>query len=113
MTEGEDHQKCFMAIREWLRPHAPAQYLRSLNLAKPPAGNAPHVALQTQYRAILQRLHAGYSQTTLAGAPDINAARALMPIELAAACGVVAQAGFLVTFDTIPDARFAPIAPPP
>jgi hypothetical protein len=113
MTEGQDHQEAFMAIREWLRPHQPDQYLRSTTLAPAPVGHPARVALQNQYRAILDRLHAGYSQTTLAGATDVNAARDAMLTFLAPACEAVAQAGFLVTFDAIADPRFAAIPPPP
>lgn len=112
MTEGEDHQKSFMAIREWLRPYTPQQYLRSMNLTAPPANHLAHIALQAQYRAVLEGLHAGYSRTTLAGAPNVNTARDAMLQSLAPACEAVAAAGFLVTFDRIADPRFAPIDPP-
>jgi hypothetical protein len=64
MTEGEDHQKAFKAIREWLRPYTPAQYLRAATLTVPPAGDATNAALQGEYLAILESLHTGYSQTT-------------------------------------------------
>lgn len=112
LTEGEDHQKVFMAIREWLRPHAVADYLRAAGLAAPPPGQPDHVALQAQYRSVLEGLHAGYSQTTVAGAPAVNAARDAMIGPLLAACEAVGRAGFLVTFDPIADPRFAPIDPP-
>ena len=112
MTEGEDHQKAFMAIREWLRPYTPGQYLRSNNLTAPPPNHPAHIALQAQYRSILARLHSGYSQTTIAGATDVNAARDAMLQLVAPACEAVAAAGFLVTFDRIADPRFAPIDPP-
>lgn len=113
LTEGEDHQKVFMAIQEWLRPHAVSQYLRSPSLTAPPPGHVDHAVLQTRYRAVLEGLHAGYSQTTVAGAPDVNAARDAMIGPLLQACEAVARAGFLVTFDPIADPRFAPIDPPP
>jgi hypothetical protein len=112
VTEGEDHEKAFMAIREWLLPHAPQQYLRSVTLARPPANHPAHVALQARYREILENLHAGYSRTTVEGAPFVNAARDAMLAALVAACEVVAQAGFLVVFDPIADPRFSPIPPP-
>lgn len=112
MAEGEDHQKVFLAIREWLRPHTPAQYLRAAHLVRPPAGNAAHAALQVEYRGVLEGLHAGYSQTSVAGAPSLNAARDAMIGPLLAACEAVAQAGFLVVFDPLTDPRFAPINPP-
>lgn len=113
MTEGEDHQKVFEAIREWLRPHALTQYLRVPNLGAPPAGHAAHVTLQARYRSVLENLHTGYSQTTIAGAPTVIAARDIMIGPLLDACRAVADAGFLVTFDPLPDPRFAPINPPP
>jgi predicted RNase H-like HicB family nuclease len=113
MTEGEDHQEAFKAIHEWLQPHTPAQYLRSTTLAPAPVGHPARVALQNEYRTILEGLHAGYSQTTLAGATKVNTARDAMLASLGAACEAVATAGFLVTFDPIADPRFAAIPPPP
>jgi hypothetical protein len=113
MTEGEDHQKIFMAIREWLAPHSTAEYLRSTTLASPPGGNAAHATLQTQYRSVLESLHAGYSRTTVEGGADVNTARNAMMGSLLAACEAVAQAGFLVTFDPVADPRFVSIDPPP
>jgi hypothetical protein len=112
-TEGEDHQKVFKAIQEWLKPHQASQYLRAPGLAAPPPGQAAHAVLQTRYRAVLEGLHAGYSQTTVAGAPSVIAARETMIGPLLQACEAVAQAGFLVTFDRIADPRFAAIDPPP
>lgn len=112
MTEGEDHQKVFKAIQEWLRPHEEVRYLRAVDLARPPAGNLAHDDLQIRYRAVLDSLHKGYSQTTVSGAPDVNAARNAMIGPLLAACETVAQAGFVVTFDFPPDPRFAAIDPP-
>ena len=113
MAEGEDHQKIFKAIREWLRPHDPAQYLRAVTLAPPPAGNAAHRALQARYRDVLELLHTGYKQTTVAGAPNVNDARNSMIVPLFEACQAVARENFLVTFDPPTDPRFAPIQPPP
>jgi Ferritin-like len=112
MAEGEDHQKVFKAIREWLRPHDPGQYLRAVNLAPPPAGNAAHRALQASYRDVLELLHTGYKQTTVAGASNVNDARNSMIGPLFEAGEAVARENFLVTFDRITDPRFAPIDPP-
>jgi hypothetical protein len=112
MTEGEDHQKIFKAIRSWLAPYAPNQYLRTGNAVGAP-GVQPFDDLQTAYLAVLNDLHAGYSQTTLAGASQVNDARDAMNISLAPACDALAAAGFLVTFAPLSDPRFVPIDPPP
>jgi len=115
IAEGEDHFQTFTFIQEWLGRHQPTEYLRSLNLAPPPATHVQHRALQQLFTTILQQLHDGYSRGLPAGAPDINQARTSMvqlPGGLATAAQTVADAGFLVVFDTLGDARFMPIDPP-
>jgi hypothetical protein len=114
MAEGEDHFVTFVAIREWLGRHPESTYLRSPNLRPPPAGDALHRTLQTRYVALLERLFRGYSLGRIAGAADVNAARAAMvePNGIDPGANAVADAGFIVTFDPISDPRFAPIDPP-
>jgi hypothetical protein len=112
MAEGEAHFQTFQFIQEWLGRHDPGEYLRALNLAAPPLGNAQHRALQLLFQGILQRLHDGYTKGLPAGANDINQARSTMvqaPGSLAEAAQAVADAGFLVVFDALTDQRFAPI----
>ena len=115
IAEGEDHFETFEFIQEWLGRHQPSQYLRAVNLAAPPAGNKLHRDLQGLFEGILLGLHDGYTKGMPAGANDINQARSTMvlpPNSLAAAAQKVANAGFLVVFDALPDQRFAPIDPP-
>ena len=114
MADGESHFETFSFIQEWLSPHDPAVYLRSLTLTKPPAGNALNAALQQAYRNLLERLFQGYSLGIPAGAPDINAARDSMlgPTGLDGAAEAVASAGFLVVFDPLTDPRFQPVSHP-
>jgi hypothetical protein len=114
MADGESHFETFSFIQEWLSPHDPAVYLRSLTLAKPPAGNALNATLQQAYRNLLARLFQGYSLGIPAGAPDINAARDSMlgPTGLDGAAEAVASAGFLVAFDPLTDPRFQPVSHP-
>jgi len=114
MADGETHFETFSFIQEWLSPHDPSRYLRALNLARPPAGNALHAALQQKYRRILEQLFDGYSVGVPAGGPEINAARNAMldASGLDAAAEAVGAAGFLVVFDPIQDARFQPVAHP-
>jgi hypothetical protein len=111
MAEGEDHFQTFIAIQEWLRPHAEASYLRSIK-GPPPAGDADHAALQTAYLDLLQQLHQGYSLGGAAGAPAVNVARMDMVGPLDAAAHKIAGRGFLVVFDAVTDPRFVSIAPP-
>jgi hypothetical protein len=116
MAEGEEHFQTFLFIREWLRPHAPAAYLRGPNLTVPPATQADHVLLQARYRAILDQLHDGYTLGLPSGRMDINTARMAMVGAggIEGAAEAVAAAGFLVKFDVIPnDPRFQPVDPPP
>lgn len=114
MAEGEEHLETFQSIQEWLGRHAPATYLRAPNLVAPPVGNALHQTLQQRYGAVLQQLFDGYRAGLPAGAPNINAARIAMlgPTGLQGAAEAVAQAGFLVVFDALADARFAPLDHP-
>jgi hypothetical protein len=115
MAEGENHFETFGFIQEWLNRHtATSDYLRAPNLAAPPSGNALHVTLQQRYRNLLERLFAGYTVGIPAGAPNINAARSAMlgSDGIEGAAEAVAAAGFLVVFDAINDARFAPISNP-
>ena len=115
IAEGEDHFQTFEFIQEWLGRHDPADYLRGLNLAAPPANNALHRTLQTSYESILQRLNDGYEKGLPAGASEINQARTAMvepPTSLDLAARAVADAGFLVVFEVPNDPRFSPIATP-
>jgi hypothetical protein len=114
MSEGEEHFETFKFIQEWLGAHNPNDYLRSPNLAPPPAGNPLHQTLQQRYRTLLQQLFDGYQQGLPAGAASINAARNLMlgAGGIKGAAEAVAQAGFLVVFDAVNDPRFAPIDHP-
>jgi hypothetical protein len=114
ISDGENHYETFGFIKEWLSRHTPDQYLRGTALQPPPAGNALQNALQALHLQILQGLYTGYSQGFPAGAVAINQARMSMvgPGGLQAAAQAVAEAGFLVVFDTPNDPRFAPLDPP-
>jgi hypothetical protein len=115
IAEGEDHFETFQFIQEWLGRHATADYLIGVNLAAPPAGNAAHTALQALYMQTLNNLYNGYAKGLPGGATEINQARSTMvaqPVGLLPAMQAVADAGFLVTFDVIADARFAPLDRP-
>ena len=115
MAEGEDHYRTFLAIQEWLSPHAEDQYLRAVKLTAPPTNSKEYMALQAQYAALLDLLHKGYSAGMPEGASDLNTARNAMIGKdgIAAAAEAVAQNGFLVIFVTPSDPRFTPVAPPP
>jgi hypothetical protein len=115
MAEGEDHYRTFLAIEEWLSPHAEDDYLRTANLAVAPPNDKEFMALQAQYATLLNLLYKGYNIGMPQGASDLNAARNAMIGQdgIAAAAEAVAQKGFLVTFVTPNDPRFAPVAPPP
>ena len=115
MAEGEEHLETFLFVQEWLARHAPSEYLRRVDLAAPPRGNAAHSALQREYRVVLGLIHDGYTRGLPAGAGQIGQAR----LDMVGTDGVdqlalaVAQLGFLVVFDDIAgDARFSPIDPP-
>jgi hypothetical protein len=112
MAEGEDHYRTFRFIREWLGRHQPGTYLRP-NLTRAPAGHPLQQELQAKYVALLTRLRQGYSQSRLAGAPDVNASRdAMLGVAgIEGAAQQVVDAGFLVVFDP-PAAPFAPVDPP-
>jgi hypothetical protein len=114
MSEGEDHFRTFLAIKEWLAPHQPAQYLRRKTLNAPPAGNAANKTLQARYTELLNLLYDGYARGMPNGARDLNDARNFMidPAGISGAAEAVASAGFLVTFTAPSNARFAPIKPP-
>jgi hypothetical protein len=111
MSEGTDHLRTFLFVREWLGRNQVGSVLRP-NLRRRNAANVEpeHAALQAGYLAILNDLHAGYAAGLPAGAARMNAARAAMTAPgldgLARAC---AAAGLLVEFDPIADARFAPV----
>jgi hypothetical protein len=115
MAEGEEHWRTFRFIKDWLIRHTPAEYLRDVNLQPPPAGNEPHATLQQRYRALLNGLFKAYAMGMPRGAPLLNAARALMlgADGIEGALDAVANEGFLAVFDPLPDARFAPVPPPP
>jgi Ferritin-like len=114
IAEGEDHFQAFKDMREWLADYAETDYLRSVALLAPPAGNTENQQFQAAYAAMLRNLSSGYKQGRFAGALDINAARGSM----VAAGGVdelaksVAAQGFLVVFVAPSDPDFAPIDPP-
>jgi hypothetical protein len=113
MTEGEDHYQTFLSIREWLARHKPAQYLRGTKTA--PAGNAANKTLQARYAQLLDLLYKGYARGMPDGATNLNNARNFMVDQnsgIAAAAAAVAAQGFLVTFSTPNDKRFAPVKPP-
>jgi hypothetical protein len=117
MAEGEDHYRTFRFIKEWLAPHPPASYLRSLNPIRPPAALAEHKLLQQRYLKVLTLLHDGYEQGLPAGASSLNAARdgMLGAQGLDGAAEAIATQNFLVVFDPITpiaDPRLSPIDPP-
>lgn len=114
MAEGQDHFETFENMQVWLRDFQPGQYLHQ-PLVQAPASNSRNQALQNAYRKLLEKLYAGYQAGMPQGAVDINTARG----DMVAANGfgsvarAVINAGFLLSFDTISDPRFAPVAPPP
>jgi Ferritin-like len=112
MAEGEDHFETFRAIQVWLSTHQESQYLRSTAGTAPPPNDPDHRQLQTEYRAILEQLHQGYTIGNPAGAPNVNGARMEMVGPLNAAAEKIATRGFLAVFDPLTDPRFAPIGPP-
>ena len=114
MAEGEEHWRTFRFVKDWLTRHAPAEYLRAVNLQPPPAGSGPHATLQQRYRALLDALFQAYAMGMPRGAPLLNAARASMlgADGIEGALDTVANQGFLAVFDPVPDPRFAPVAPP-
>jgi hypothetical protein len=112
MAEGEDHFETFRAIQVWLSAHQESQYLRSTAGTAPPPNDPDHRKLQTEYLAILERLHQGYTIGNPAGAPNVNGARMNMVGPLNDAAEKIAARGFLVIFDPVTDPRFAPIGPP-
>ena len=114
MADGESHFETFQFVQEWLNRHDPNDYLRAPNLLAPPAGNPLHQTLQQKYGDLLKGLFNGYSIGIPAGSPDINAARDAMlgAAGIDGAAAAVADAGFLVVFDTINDPNFAPVGHP-
>jgi hypothetical protein len=114
MAEGEDHSRTFLTIQEWLSPYKHEEYLRVTDINLPPARDKENVALQSQYVSVLNLLYKGYSIGMPQGASDLNTARNAMIGKngIADAAEAVAQKGFLVTFATPSDPRFAPVAPP-
>ena len=114
MGEGADHWDSFRFIKHWLGRHQPEEYLAVRGDPRPPKGHPAYAALQVMYFSILDSLYKGYAAGLPQGAPDINDARTSMPTQagLAGAARMVADAGFLVRFDPIPDARFAPVNAP-
>lgn len=113
IAEGEEHFETFENIQIWLRPFQPQQYLRP-NLQPAPANNPQHRALQERYRALLEKLYAGYAAGIPQGASNINDARSAMLGNggLVGAVLAVADAGFLVSFDAINDPRFVAVNRP-
>lgn len=115
MAEGEDHWQTFAFIREWLSRHSEAQYLISNALVPAPAGNAAQATLTSRYTALLNQLHNAYVSGLPLGAQALNDARNSMlgAQGIEGALLAVGAAGFLPTFPTLTDPRFAPIDPPP
>jgi Ferritin-like len=115
MAEGEDHFETFQFIREWLRPHQEAQYLRRRHMTVPPKGNQDHQALQGFYKDLLKDLYSGYAIGFPEGGEQVNKARNLMvlPNEMQQVIWKICEQGFLIAFDAIKDPRFVPILPPP
>jgi hypothetical protein len=110
MAEGADHYQTFLFIREWLGRHQENDFLRA---TEPPRdGDAGHRAMQQAYVTLLETLHLGYSRGVPLGGPNINDARNQMLGPLDRAAQAIADRGFLVVFDPLTDARFAPIDPP-
>jgi hypothetical protein len=114
MAEGEDHYRTFLAIQEWLAPHAEAEYLRAPNMKRPPAQNPANKHLQTLYSELLRLLYEGFSAGMPFAADKLNAARN----EMIGAAGLdfaaedVAKGKFLVVFNVPRDRRFAPVDHP-
>jgi hypothetical protein len=113
MSEGEDHFETFQFIKEWLRPHKPVQYLRSLNMQPATAAFAAHVRLQNKYLQLLNQLYRGYSQGFPAGGEDIKNARASMVSKsgIDDIADDISKANLLVCFDPIDDPRFGSVDP--
>jgi hypothetical protein len=115
MSEGEDHFETFQFIKEWLRPHKPAAYLRGTDMKAATSASKAHVSLQDKYRELLKQLYRGYSQGFPDGGEDIKQARGSMVSgggieDLAEA---VSKEGLLVSFDWIKDdPRFGWVDPP-
>lgn len=114
IAEGEDHFQTFLDMQEWLQEHAEAAYLRSVAPARPPAGHAAHLELQTAYGGMLESLRDGYRKGRFLGATEINAARTsmVMPGGIDVLADAVGGQGFLVVFDPPAGADFAPLDPP-
>jgi hypothetical protein len=115
MSEGEDHFETFQFIKEWLKPHKPAEYLRSADMKVGTSASPAHVKLQNKYRELLQQLDRGYRQGFPDGGEDIKQARGSMVSrfgieDLAEA---VSEENLLVSFDWIEnDRRFGWVDPP-
>jgi hypothetical protein len=113
MSEGEDHFETFQFIKEWLRPHKPAQYLRALDMQPATAAFAAHVRLQSKYLQLLNQLYRGYSQGFPDGGEDIKKARASMVSKFGIddIADDISKANLLVCFDPIDDPRFGSVDP--
>jgi hypothetical protein len=115
MADGADHFRTFRFIQEWLAPHEPAQYLRTLNPGPPTKADGAafqiYSKIGTTYLTMLRALRDAYAVGLPAGAPEINAARVGMLEELEPLCLRLVAAGFLVRFETT-DPDFASIDPP-
>jgi Ferritin-like len=115
MAEGEDHFETFQFIKEWLKPHQPAEYLRAMDMKLGTRASKAHVKLQDKYRELLRQLYRGYSQGFPDGGEDIKKARGSMVSrfgieDLAEA---VSEEKLLVSFDWIEDdPRFGWVDPP-
>lgn len=113
MSEGEDHFETFLFIKEWLRPHDPAEYLRALDMQPATAALAAHVRLQNKYLQLLNQLYRGYSQGFPDGGEDIKKARASMVSKsgIDDIADAVSAEKLLVCFDPIDDDRFGSVDP--
>jgi hypothetical protein len=113
MSEGEDHFETFQFIKEWLRPHDPAEYLRALNMQPATAALAAHVRLQNKYLKLLNQLYRGYSRGFPDGGEDIKEARASMVSKsgIDDIADAISAKKLLVCFDPIDDPRFGSVDP--
>lgn len=114
MAEGEDHFETFQFVKEWLKPHKPADYLRAQDMQPAASALPAHVRLQLKYRELLQQLYRGYALGFPAGGDDIKKARGSMISKsgIADLAETISQQGLLVVFDPIvDDPRFGAVDP--
>jgi hypothetical protein len=114
MSEGEDHFETFRFIKEWLRPHDPAEYLRALNMQPATSAINSHVKLQEKYLELLNQLFRGYSQGFPDGGEAIKQARATMVSRAGIddLADAISEEKKLVWFEPIDDPRFGSVDPP-